>query len=325
MATPPRQVLPNQLFYVTARTVTRSMRLRPDPRTVQTAAYCLAVVASRYRRLGKLVLHEFVFMSNHYHILGTDVAGCLPDFVRDLNALLSRALNALRGLSGANFEKGYGLVRVLSGEKALEHAAYTLANPVAAGLVARATDWPGLSSVAMEYDTPLRVDRPAVGLWSGQVAHVTRRSSRSSNRAVHACRTRLPEHAELVIDRPDVLPELTDAELRAEVKRRLAMRERESARERRRRRRKVLGARKAARVHYLAVPGREELFVRNPTFSGVVDEARRAMAAAVKAFRRAYRIASRRFREGVRDVLFPAGTWLYRVRYQARCEAAAPP
>ncbi|RMG94096.1 MAG: hypothetical protein D6705_17050, partial [Deltaproteobacteria bacterium] len=66
MATPPRQVLPNQLFYVTARTVTRSMRLRPDPNTVRTVAYCLAVVSERHRRLGKLVLHEFVFMSNHY-------------------------------------------------------------------------------------------------------------------------------------------------------------------------------------------------------------------------------------------------------------------
>ncbi|RMG93876.1 MAG: hypothetical protein D6705_17540, partial [Deltaproteobacteria bacterium] len=150
MATPPRQILPKQLFYVTARTVTRSMRLRPDPNTVRTVAYCLAVVSERYRRLGKLVLHEFVFMSNHYHLLGTDIEGCLPYFVRDLNALLSRALNALRGLSGSNFEKGYGLVRVLSGEKAIEHAAHTLANPVAAGLVARAKEWPGLSSVDMK-------------------------------------------------------------------------------------------------------------------------------------------------------------------------------
>ncbi|RMG98644.1 MAG: hypothetical protein D6705_05345 [Deltaproteobacteria bacterium] len=54
-------------------------------------------------------------------------------------------------------------------------------------------------------------------------------------------------------------------------------------------------------------------------------EARRAMAAAMTAFRRAYRAASRRFREGVRNLVFPAGTWLYRVRYQACCETAAPP
>ncbi|RMG94099.1 MAG: hypothetical protein D6705_17065, partial [Deltaproteobacteria bacterium] len=229
------------------------------------------------------------------------------------------------GLSGTNFEKGYGLVRVLSGEKALEHAAYTLANPVAAGLVARAREWPGLSSVGMKYGKPVRVERPAVGLWSGKAAHAARHSSRCSKRAAYACRTRLPEAAELVIERPPVLPERTDAQVRAAVMRRLKTRERAFAAERRRRGRTVLGAREARRVHYLSAPKREPLFVRNPTFSGVVDEARRAMAAAVMAFRRSYRAASRSFREGVRDVVFPAGTWLYRVRYQACCETAAPP
>ncbi|RMG99733.1 MAG: transposase, partial [Deltaproteobacteria bacterium] len=131
--------------------------------------------------------------------------------------------------------------------------------------------------------------------------------------------------AELVIERPPVLPELSDAQVRAKVLRRLKTRERAFAAERRRRGRTVLGARKASRVSYLSVPKREEMFVRNPTFSGLMDEARRAMAAAVTAFRRAYRAASRSFREGVRDVVFPAGTWLYRVRYQACCETAGPP
>ncbi|RMD96520.1 MAG: hypothetical protein D6812_16970 [Deltaproteobacteria bacterium] len=57
VATPPRPVIPNQVFYVTARTVTRSMRLRPDPNTVRPVADCLAVVSERDRKLGKQVLH----------------------------------------------------------------------------------------------------------------------------------------------------------------------------------------------------------------------------------------------------------------------------
>ena len=301
------------------------MRLRPDRKTVEAITYCLGVVSKRYRAEGKLVLHEFVFMSNHYHLLGTDVAGCLPDFVRDLNALLSRELNALRGVRGANFEKGYGLLEVHSHDKALEHAAYTLANPAASDLVERAEQWPGLSSVDMEYGEPVRVQRPAEGLWSGKAAHAGRKASQRSKRAAHACRTKMPEEVELVIDRPPVLPELSDAQVRAEVRRRLRQRERELADERRRLGRKVLGARRAARVDYLAVPKPEEMFGRNPTFSGVVGEARKAMAAAVKEFRRAYRAASERFRAGVEGVVFPAGTWLYRVRFQVCCEALAPP
>ena len=37
-------------------------------------------------------------------------------------------------------------------------------------------------------------------------------------------------------------------------------------------------------------------------------------------FRRAYRAAWRRMRDGTRDVLFPAGTYWLRIAHGARCE-----
>ena len=321
--TPARRILPGMLVYVTVRTVGRMMRLRPDRETVETIRYCLACVTERYRAGDRIRLHEFCFLSNHYHLLVTDVVGCLPDFVRDLNALLSRALNAQRGHSGANFEKHYGLVHVESEEKAFDHAVYTLANPAAAHLVERAEQWPGVCSVGMAYGTPLRVERPDFGLWKtaggGDVDN-----DRSDQKRTKRLRTRLPEAAELVLDRPPVLADLSDEALRTEIHRALRARERELARERRATGRKVLGARRAAKVSIDARPRPEKMFSRNPTFSGVVGEARRAMAAAVAAFRRAYREASRRFRAGEKDVVFPAGTWLFRVRFGVRCEQPAP-
>ena len=41
----------------------------------------------------------------------------------------------------------------------------------------------------------------------------------------------------------------------------------------------------------------------------------------LQAFLRSYREALKAWREGVRDAVFPEGTWLMRVRHTARCES----
>ena len=288
------------------------MRLVPTPRVVWVVRYCLAVVLERYRREHGLRLLEFLFMSNHFHLLLYNEAPCVPDFMRDLNALLSRALNSMRGISGTNFEKNYSLVQVLDPEHALEHAVYTLANPVAANLVTRARKWPGASSVGMRYGEPFEVARPDVGLW------------KTDSDAPHM-RSKLPESATIVLDRPPCRPELDDDALREDVWKRLRAREDELAVERRRRGGRVLGARAVRRMRFFELPPPEELFRRKPTFSGVAGVMRKAAAAAMTAFQRAYREASTRFRAGHRDVVFPAGTWLYRVRFGAACHPCGPP
>jgi len=312
VATPARCILPDATYFVSVRCVSRTMRLVPTPRVLRVVRYCLAFVLQRYRQQYGLRLFEFLFMSNHFHLLLYNERPCIPDFMRDLNALLSRALNAMRGLRGTNFEKNYSLVRVLDPEHALEHAVYTLANPVAAHLVTRTRKWPGASSVGMRYGEPVEVVRPDVGLW---------KTGADASRL----RSKLPETATLVLDRPPCRPELDDDALRAEVLKRLRTREDLFAAERRRRGRRVLGARAVRRMRFFEMPPPEELFRRKPTFSGVAGVMRRAAAAAARAFQRAYREASARFRAGHRDVVFPAGTWLYRVRFGAACHPCGPP
>jgi putative transposase len=308
------------VFYVTVRAVNRSFRFVPKRHVREAIDYALSVVLERYRSEGKLSLHEFEFMSNHYHLLGTDSVGCLPDFIRDLNSLLSRELNAIRGIKGTNVEE-YNLVHVVSAERIVEHAVYTLANPVRAFLVEKARHWKGTSSLAMEYGVPVVVEKPRIGLWAGKLAHADRPASRRSKRAKYAGRSKLPATSLLVIDRPPIMLHLSDAELRAEIREQLARREREIAAERTKRGIRVLGWAKVVARHFLSIPGRtEELFSRTPHFSASTSWERAAMAALLRKFRELYRAALELFISEKRvDAPFPEGTWLMRRRYGVSC------
>ena len=308
------------VFYVTVRAVNRSFRFVPKRQVREAIDYALSVVLERYRSEGKLTLHEFEFMSNHYHLLGTDMAGCLPDFIRDFNSLLSRELNAIRGMTGTNVE-AYNLVQVVSAERIVEHAVYTLANPVRAFLVEKARHWKGTSSLNMEYGVPVVVEKPRIGLWAGKAAHADRHASQRSTRAKYAGRSKLPPTSELVIDRPPIMLHLSDTELRAEIRRRLAQCERKIAAERTQRGIRVLGWAKVVTRHFLSIPGRtEELFSRTPHFSASTSWERAAIAALHRKFRELYRAALALFLSTKdRDVVFPEGTWLMRRRYGMRC------
>ncbi len=313
------------VFYVTVRCVNRSFRPVPNKQVREAIAFCLAVTLEKYRNLGRIQLHEFEFLSNHYHLLGTTLTRHLPDFIRELNGMLSSQLNALRGISGKNIEPNYGLVELVGHERIVEQAVYTQANPVAAFLVAKAQHWRSVSSRSMEYGVPVRVEKPKTGIWAGKVAHAQRASSKRSKRAAYASRSRLPEAAHMVIDRPAILPHLSDQELRALIRSKLEKREEEVATERQRRGIRVLGWRKAQEVNFLALPAREEMFARNPTFAASTTSERVWLAKVKKTFLELYAEAREAFERGVRGVTFPEGTYFLRRRFNVRCCPFAVP
>jgi REP element-mobilizing transposase RayT len=319
--TPPRYITKNRIYYVTVRAVNRSFRFVPKGQVRKIIDYCLAQTLGTYRDKGLLSVHDFLFMSNHFHLLLTDKGACIPDFLRDLDSLLSRELNAWRGIRGTNFEKEPGLVRVVSDERIAEHAVYTLANPVKAFLVAKARHWKGTSSLRLEYGQPVPVKKPRLGLWAGKAAHAERRASKRSKRAAYAGRSVLPDVAYLVIDRPPIMSHLSDEQLRAEIRERLTRRENEIALERQKRGIKVLGWSKVVAQFFLAIPGKtEELFQRRPEISASNVWQRVAEAALLKKFREAYYAARERFLAGERDVMFPEGTFYIHRRWNIPVE-----
>jgi hypothetical protein len=105
-----------------------------------------------------MLIHAFTVMSNHYHLIATDPHGRLPEFCAWLHEFVAKALNAHYG-RWENFwaPEPTSYVRLLDAEDVLAKTIYTLANPVAAGLVSHGDDWPGLRVYS---PGPLRIERP---------------------------------------------------------------------------------------------------------------------------------------------------------------------
>ena len=322
--TAPRQIEPSMTFFVTVRAVSRSHRFVPKPAVVESLDFVLKATAAKYQ--GKIALHEYEFLSNHFHLLGTDLDGCLPDFMRDLNALLSKQLNALRGTRGTNIEKDYNLVvvNITTGDKAIEHAVYTLANAVEAHLVERTPEWKAPNSYALEYGEPVLAKRPETGLWSGKVAHAQRSASKRSKRAAYAGKSNVPKQVRFELVRPPVRRDLSDKALRKHIRAEVTKVEDALVERRKHEGRQVAGWNRVVAKRYSDIaPKSEEFFGVRPTFSAddadSCAEARRHRAR----FLAGYRDALRAFLAGVKDVLFPFGTWLMRKRFNAPCATCA--
>ena len=314
--TPPREIHPNTMCFLTVRAVNRSFRFVPNARVTATIRFCLAVALEKFS--GKIAAHEFLFMSNHFHLVITDITGSGPAFSEFLDSLLSRALNSIRGISGTNIEKGYNRVVVHEDEKLVDHCVYTLTNPCKANLVARSRRWKGASSLDLEYGVPISVERPKFGLWAGKLAHAERKASQRSKRAEYAGRWKTPKSAEFVLSRPAVMTDLSDAELRAHIRRRVDATELELMRERKQKNWRVLGWKRVVAQHFLDIPRPEEQFGMSPNFSGSFW-ARVETAQRRSIFIAAYYAAIEAFRTGDLETKFPIGTWLMKRRFGLAC------
>ena len=141
--TMPRRIEPGATYLLTRRCAERRLRLVPNAWTRQIFEYCLARAAIRHG----VQLHAWCVMSNHWHAVVTDPHGVIPDFCRDVHALVARALNAELGRWDSFWSgQGTSLVRLGSAADVLDKIAYVLTNPVAAGLVRRWSQWPGSRS-----------------------------------------------------------------------------------------------------------------------------------------------------------------------------------
>ena len=315
----PRNLYSGTTVFVTCRCVHLSYRLVPTAVVRRVVNYCFAVMSMRYRLRYGMKFYEFEFLSTQYHLVAYNARGRITDVLQDLNGLIARELNAVRGRSGAFFDRTPGIQTVLGEEKVFEHCVYTLANAVSAGIVRRTKQWKGSNSRRLEYGKEYVVSRPRVGLWSKKVQHKHRRSSQRSGRAAFAERCTLPETAILMLDRPPIMPELSDAELRARIRGALEVREEEVAKERAGK--PVLGMKAALKIHWSTVPRNgEELFGLNPTLSTETLEQRIAMKVLRKEFIREHEEALARWNAGERDVVFPAGTVRMRLRHKVATE-----
>jgi REP element-mobilizing transposase RayT len=141
--TAPRQILRGTTYMITRRCTQRQLLLTPRSVVNETFLYLLAVAAKRYG----VEIHAYCVLSNHYHLIVTDPDAQLPAFSQFLDALVARSINASLGRWESFWApNSYSAVALARPGDVLDKAAYVLANPVAAALVRRGRDWPGLWS-----------------------------------------------------------------------------------------------------------------------------------------------------------------------------------
>src|SRR4029079_8169581 len=123
-------------------------------------------------------------MSNHHHLVLTDVRGTISDFARELHRMTAKAMNAAQG----QWENLWSaepchLLELGAEEDVVDKLAYLAANPVDAGLVAYPEECRVVLRMRTGRATRETVERPA---------------------AFFATEGKCPERVELVIVPPPI-------------------------------------------------------------------------------------------------------------------------
>lgn len=292
----PRPVFPNSTYLVTRRCLGRRFLLRPDSLLNELFLYGLALGARRYG----IEVHAVCAMSNHYHMVLTDKHAVLPLFMGWLNSQLAKGVKRLRGWDEVVWEPNvpFNALELSGPAETLDKVAYTLLNPVSAGLVHRPEEWPGvISTLNSLRRSSLQVRKPKVWFQDELPESLTLPLT-------------VPQHFADKQSYIDALQAL------------LATRQNALEEERLRESKAILGRKAVGATPFTARPStKKQRFGRSPTFSALTRAAWRKAVERLRGFRTAYRSAYEAWRSGERDLEFPAGTW-WLARYTAAKVAA---
>ena len=291
----PRQVLPGSTYLVSRRCLQRQFLLRPSKKVNQIFRFCLARAACR----SGIQLHAYCAMSNHYHLVLTDPGGKLPEFMRWFNEFVAKSINALLGRWETVWAPGsYSAVLLADEQAVLGGLVYVYTNPVDAGLVRRARDWPGALSLPSHMTAPALEIRRAPGFFRDPGP--------------------VPASARLELSIPPGLTHRSD--LVPQLDRMVRDRERELQLRAQAQGVKFLGRRKVLRQSPWGRPRDAEPRRGLRPRVACRDKWKRIEALQrLKEFLADYREARRRYLDGETQVRFPAGTYWLRVRLGVLC------
>jgi putative transposase len=282
-----RRILPGKTYHIVRRTTERMFFLKPCETTRFVILYCIAEAALRYG----ILVHAVCVMSNHIHMVVTDMHRKLPRFAHLLFNQLAKAINVHWGHTECVFARNrrYDYDELVTHEAIVKQIAYILANPASAGLVETSAEWPGFITA----ESDLVTGKVYIGN-VGKNPYLARRAAKE---------------LELKIVPP---PNTGDPEaFAAEVQAMKLALEAQARADRKEKGLRVLGrSALLAQKWYERPKTGETIRKRNPVITAVLAEARVAAIVELQHWRRAYAKALLEYRNGNRDVLFPAGTWM---------------
>lgn len=299
-------VLEGKTYLLTRCTVLQYLLFRPDPDVTNLIFFALGVAA---RECG-IQLHALCAMSDHIHMVITDADGCHPKFTHRFHLLVSRGVKRLRQWQGEVFEgKQSSLVELITREAIIEKIAYVLANPVEAGLVQYARQWPGAKTTVNDMGCGvIRAKRP--------------------NFYFNPKNKKWPAYVDIPITLPPGLQKEEVPGFREAVAAKLEHLEKAAQARMKQERRRFLGAESAMRISHLQQASKEKPQQQiDPKFAVGRNkpEARKKATNERRAFLDNYRIALDQWRSGDRGALFPEGTWWMRVFFGARTTTDGDP
>ncbi len=244
----------------------------------------------------KIELHAFCAMSTHVHYVVSDPHGNLPRFFATFHGLVARGVQFIRRWEGAVWNRSQtSVVHLCTRQAIVEKIAYTLANPVQAGLVRHAYEWPGVKTHIDDIGNKrIHAKRP--------------------KRAFSPKNIKWQKHASIDVTLPPSIAKEDAAAFIQDIKLELA--KLESAAHTEMPPYKFLGIKQVLKVRPDSrATSHEPRKQRNPSFAvgrGNADALKKAKQA-LRDFRSAYRKARDEWRSGNRLVVFPAGTYAMRV------------
>lgn len=304
--TAPRKFLPGGIHSITRRCSQRQFFLRPSPLVNRILLYCLARTAEKF----DVQVHAFCFMSSHMHLVVSDPSVQLPDFMHDLVLDSAKAMNAELGRrENLWVPNSYDPVTLVDDEAVLAAIVYTLMNPVAAGLVRRGHQWPGLRSTPRDLAGRHIVARKAGRYFSG---------------GSKAC-----DLAEFDLVPPPLHRRRSDAQIVEAVRGKVEELEEMCQKKMASENRKFQGRKRVLTTSPMTVATTPEpLGKLNPRVAAGNRQRRIAAIKKLRVFLREYYEALEQYLgylatdiERAREVIFPAGTYLMRVRHSVQCQA----
>jgi len=149
MARPLRIEFDGALYHITSRGDRREA-IYDDDEDREAFLGVLAEVVERYN----WICHAFCLMTNHYHLVIETVEGNLSQGMRQLNGVYTQASNRRHKRIGHLFQGRFKGILVDGGPYLLELSRYVVLNPVRAGMVDSAEQWPWSSHRAMIGESP---------------------------------------------------------------------------------------------------------------------------------------------------------------------------
>jgi REP element-mobilizing transposase RayT len=149
MARPLRIEFSGALYHVTSRGDGRE-DIFLDDRDREGFLDVLAEVSRRFA----LKLHAYCLMDNHYHLVAETPEANLSRALRQLNGVYTQRFNRRHGRVGHVFQGRYKAILVERESYFLEVVRYVLLNPVRAGRVKAAGQWPWSSYRAVMGEAP---------------------------------------------------------------------------------------------------------------------------------------------------------------------------